>query len=137
MLCKTSIGDIMLSVEEAARKLGVSGARVRALLKAGQLEGQKIGNTWAVAETSVAARVQSGSHPGRPAAERPKSHERAMPDVDEAHRIYDDAKRVLSGCYNAAFLNQARTPEEQAFWLRVADFFLQEKQRELVKEGVF
>ena len=127
----------MLSVQEAAAKLGVSGSRVRAMLKNGQLKGRKLGGTWAVAEASVAARLQSGSRSGRPSTKQTQAYERAMPDIDEAHRIYDDAKRVLSGCYNAAFLDQARTPEEQAFWLRAADFFLQQKQRELVENGVF
>ena len=127
----------MLSVREAAERLGVSQARVRALLKAQKLEGQKIGNTWGVSERSVAERLRGEHRPGRPAKDHGQEFTRALPDIDEAHRIYDDAKRVLAGCYNAAFLNHARTPEEQAFWIRVADFFLQQKQRELVEKGVF
>ena len=127
----------MLSVKEAAEKLGVSGARVRAMLKSGQIEGHKIGNAWVIAEASIASRIQSGSHPGRPPANQCSVYERPIPDVDEAHRIFDDAKRVLSGCYNATFLDQARSQEEQAFWLRVADFFLQQKQQELIEKGVF
>lgn len=126
----------MLSVGEAAEKLGITDVRVRALLKSGQLEGVKIGRAWAVSERSVAERLRDGAHPGRPARKEPR-FERVLPDVDAAHRIYDEAARVLSGCYDAAFLEQARTPEEQAFWIRTADFFLQQKQRELVKAGVF
>ena len=127
----------MLSVQEAANKLGVSGARVRLLLKNNQLEGRKIGNSWAISERSVAARMRDGHRPGRPTVKRAHSYERPLPDVEEAHRLYDDAARVLAGCYDAAFLDQARTSEEQAFWIRVADFFLQQKQRELVEKGVF
>ena len=126
----------MLSVHEAAVILGVSDARVRALLKDGGLEGTKIGRTWAVSERSVAKRRREGARPGRP-TKNVRGYERTVPDVDEAHRIYDDAARVLAGCYDAAFLDQARTPEEQAFWIRVADFFLQKRQRELVEEDVF
>ncbi|MBQ9042555.1 MAG: helix-turn-helix domain-containing protein [Eggerthellaceae bacterium] len=127
----------MLSVKEAAEKLGVSGARIRALLKSGQLEGRKIGNAWAISEQSVAKRKQANAHPGRPAADPPRQYMRAIPDVEAAHRIYDEAAEVLVGCYNAAFLDQARTPQEQAFWIRVADFFLQQEQRKLVDEGVY
>ena len=127
----------MLSVQEAAELLGVSGARVRALLKNGQLEGKKIGNTWAIAESSVVKRASAGSRPGRPVVTQNQEFERSIPDIDEAHRIYEDAKRVLSGCYDAGFLNQARSSEEQAFWVRSADFFLQQKQHELVRAGVY
>jgi excisionase family DNA binding protein len=127
----------MLSVAEAAKRLGVSGARVRALLKNGQLEGRKIGNAWAITERSVVERERADNQRGRPPAKPFKRYERSLPDIDAAHRIYDEAAHVLAGCYDAAFLDQARTPEEQAFWIRVADFFLQQKQRELVEEGVF
>lgn len=127
----------MYSVKKAAETLGVSGSRVRAMLKAGQLEGEKIGNAWAVSETSVAQRILEGGRPGRPANVPAKAFERLLPDVEAAHRIYDEAEQVLAGCYASTFLDQARTPEEQAFWIHVADFFLQQKQRKLVKEGVF
>ena len=127
----------MLSVQDAAKRLGVSGARIRAMLKTGQLDGDKVGSTWVVSETSVAARIANGSRPGRPASVQEDAFERPLPDVEAAHRVYDEAARVLAGCYTSAFLDQARTPEEQAFWIRTADFFLQQKQRELVKKGVF
>ena len=126
----------MFSVSEAAQQLGVSGARVRAMIDAGIIEAVKVGRTWAVSESSVQQRLRDGSHPGRPST-KPKPFERRLPDADAAHAIYDEAKRVLSGCYDADFLKKARTPEERAFWLRTADFFLQERQRELVKAGVF
>jgi len=38
----------MYSVEEAARKLGISGRRVRKLLAEGRIEGKKLGGTWVV-----------------------------------------------------------------------------------------
>ena len=126
----------MLSVSEAASRLGVSGARVRALIGAGALRATKVGRAWAVAESSVEQRLREGARSGRPST-APKPVERRVPDADEAHRIYEEAKRVLAGCYDADFLKQARTLEERAFWITAADFFLQQKQRELVKEGVF
>ena len=126
----------MLSVHEAALKLGISDARVRALLKSGRLKGEKLGRAWAVYEQPVAKRLRDGAKPGRPERAE-QQYERPIPDVDAAHRIFDEASAVLAGCYDTAFLEQARTPEERAFWIRVADFFLQEQQRKLVDEGVF
>lgn len=126
----------MLSVSEAASRLGVSNARVRALIAAGVLQATKVGRAWAVAESSVEQRVHDGARPGRPSSE-PKPFVRQMPDADAAHLVYDEAQRVLAGCYDVAFLKQARTPEERAFWIHVADFFVQQKQRELIRDGVF
>ena len=126
----------MLSVQESAEKLGVSGARVRAMLKDGILEGSKIGRTWAVSESSVAERLQQDVHPGRPATTTPV-FERSIPDIDAAHAIYDESSKILAGCYNAAFLQQARSEEEQAFWIYVSDFFLQRKQKDLIAQGVY
>jgi len=129
-------GNITLSVEQAAETLGVSGARVRAMLAAGQLEGEKVGRAWVVSAASVRRRLREGSHPGRP-SKKPQAFTRAFPDVEEAHQVYDDARRVLSGCYSAEFLNQARNADEQAFWLIAADFFLQCEQRKLIAEGAY
>ncbi|MGI6221360.1 MAG: helix-turn-helix domain-containing protein [Coriobacteriales bacterium] len=126
----------MLSVHSAAKVLGVSESRVRALLKEGKLEGEKLGRAWMVREDSVASRLQSNPGPGRPHCDV-SLPERSVPDIETAHRIYDEAARVLSGCYDSRLLDCARTPEEQAFWIRVADFFLQQRQQELIAEGVF
>jgi excisionase family DNA binding protein len=38
----------MYSVEEAAKKLGISGRRVRVLLAEGRIKGKKLGGTWVV-----------------------------------------------------------------------------------------
>ena len=126
----------MIDVGEAAQRLGVSETRVRAMLKKGILEGRKIGRSWAISEQSIAKRLHENVHPGRPSKhQEPFSLE--APDVDAAHRIYDEAARVLVGCYDSEFLRLARTSEERAFWVAVADFFLQQKQRELVEQGVY
>lgn len=126
----------MLSVQETAEKLGVSGARVRAMLKSGVLSGTKLGRAWAVSEDSVARRLQQDVHPGRPSRNM-QSNQLAVPNVEAAHLLYAEARETLTGCYDAALLKQARTPEEQAFWICVADFFLQQQQKELIKQGVY
>ncbi len=126
----------MLSTKEAAHRLNVSEQRVRKMLATGQLVGTKLGRSWMVAEHSVQQRVLEGAHPGRPPHETPH-FTRTLPDAEAAHRIFDEAQRVLSGCYDAAFLRLARSPEEQEFWIRTADLLLQQKQRELIEQGVY
>ena len=128
----------MIGTGEAATRLGVSTARVRALLEAGALRGAKIGRTWAVDETSVAARLASPARPGRP--RREGAAPPAMPGSaapEELHRLYDGCKEQLAGSFGADVIRTARTPEEARFYMAVASFFLQERQRALIDEGVF
>jgi excisionase family DNA binding protein len=58
-------GDEVLSVEEAARRLGVSPSRVRALLASGGLDGEKLAGTWMVRADSVRHRGRVGRRIGR------------------------------------------------------------------------
>lgn len=55
----------LLSVPDAARLLHVDPSRVRALLGAGQLAGEKIGGRWLVSEASVRARQDKAPGRGR------------------------------------------------------------------------
>lgn len=126
----------MLSTKEAAQQLKVSEQRIRKMLADGLLEGQKLGRSWMVSEESIQKRKQEGAQVGRPKKQEALLAP-ALPSPEEAHRIYEDAQRVLSGCYSAAFLDMARSPQEQEFWIRTADLFLQQKQRELIAQGVY
>lgn len=45
--------DKILTVDEAAAVLRVSGAVVRALLRSGQLKGRKVGRDWRVLESNI------------------------------------------------------------------------------------
>ena len=56
----------MLTTKEAARILGVSPRRIRALVESGALEAQRLGRTWAIDEASVRARAKSPLWRGRP-----------------------------------------------------------------------
>ena len=58
----------MLSVVESAERLGVSPARVRALIKAGQLPACKSGRAWVLREEDVLERVAVHPRAGRPSA---------------------------------------------------------------------
>jgi hypothetical protein len=57
-----------IPVSDAARELGVEEARVRALIAAGELAGEKIGGRWLVDAASVAARREAPAPGGRPFA---------------------------------------------------------------------
>ena len=129
----------MLTVEEAANELNVSPQRVRAMLAAGQLEGHKHGRAWMLSTHSVRQRKQAHPRSGRPKQTAPAAQttSRHLPDIEAAHRLFDEAQSVLAGCYHAEFLDQARSPEEQEFWIRTADLLLQQKQRTLIEQGVY
>ncbi len=128
----------MLSTKEAAKKLGVSEQRVRKMLADGRLQGEKFGRSWMVSEQSVQKRKHEGRKTGRPKKQNEAlPPDSALPDVELAHRIFDDAQRVLSGCYSAPFLDLARSSQEQEFWIKTANLFLQQKQRELIAQGVY
>jgi hypothetical protein len=58
-------GDEVMSVEEAARRLGVNAARVRALLASGGLDGEKLAGSWMVNADSVRRRGRVARRIGR------------------------------------------------------------------------
>lgn len=130
----------MLSTKQAAQQLGVTGTRVRALLNAELLDGEKIGRTWIVSEQSVNRRLKNNPAPGHPSKATPNRPIGPPPnehDIEAAHRLYRECKDVLAGTFNSSFLNHAESKEEEAFFVSVATFFLQERQRQLIEEGVF
>ncbi|MGH2728974.1 MAG: helix-turn-helix domain-containing protein, partial [Actinomycetota bacterium] len=55
-----------LSVQEASDQLGINEARVRALIKAGGLDANKIGGRWLVDPASVRRRLSASPGRGRP-----------------------------------------------------------------------
>lgn len=59
-----------LSVADAARELGLSASRVRALIDGGALAAEKVGGRWLVPWESVVARRRDPMPPGRPVAPR-------------------------------------------------------------------
>ncbi|MDR2109395.1 MAG: hypothetical protein LBP28_08085 [Coriobacteriales bacterium] len=58
-------------------------------------------------------------------------------DIERARELYHRCKDELYGCYDIEFLNQAQSEDERLFYTTVADFFLQQRQTELVERGVF
>ena len=64
------LADAVLSVPEAAARLQVNTARVRAMIAAGLLAATKIGNRWVVSAASVEQRQRSAIDAGRPLTAR-------------------------------------------------------------------
>src|SRR5712692_8787509 len=58
------------SAIEAARALGVSGRRVRAMVRDGVLAGRRSGGRWLIRRTDVEQRVRQRRRPGRPLSQR-------------------------------------------------------------------
>ena len=103
----------MLSVVESAEILQVTPTRVRALIAQGALPAQKVGRTWTLREEDVMQRDAAASE------------------------LYRACKDHLAACPSAAEIAAIDDPEQAAFRIAVADFFLQRKQSELVRQGVF
>lgn len=131
----------MYTVNQVAKKLQVTPERVRNMIYDGVLPAEKFGRIWTISEEAVLQRLAT-----KPGAGRPKSFDKTREtwvfgqtslDAKKTRRLYNECKSMLSGCYDSEFLAQAESQEELAFYLTVADFFLQEKQKELIDQGVF
>lgn len=59
----------LLSLKEAAEKLGVSARRVNQLIDEGKLPAQKVGNSYVISESDL-ENVKTYGKPGRPAKEK-------------------------------------------------------------------
>ena len=130
----------MLSVVESAERLGVSPARVRALIKAGQLPACKSGRAWVLREEDVLERVAVHPRAGRPSAASRFARGSAHREPTEAgapNALCRECRALFSHVPTAAMMAQAQSQEEAAFYMAVSDFFLQQRQAQLVKEGVF
>ena len=126
----------MLSVSESAEALGVSGARVRALIASGALPAVKIGRVWALREEDVFGRAAAKPRGGRPREDEGDAPRDAAPSED-FRRLYRECKRAFRVRPSAADVLAAESGEEAAFYMAVADFFLKSRQAELVKAGVY
>lgn len=139
----------MLSVVQAAEMLHVSATRVRALIKKGTLLATKVGNSWCLEEKDVLRRTMD-----RPKAGRPRSgtdegaewddsgtsesdSESLESSLREGHNLYMACKDYFRYRPGMDVIASAKSAEEASFYMAVADFFLQQRQKELVERGVF
>ena len=132
--------NAMLSVSESAEVLGVSAQRVRAMISDGVLPAIKVGRAWVLEEKDVFARAAAKPKGGRPrATECPQASSCSLDkrSSEELKRLYLECKEAFRFRPSAADIQAADCVEEAAFYMAVADFFLREKQADLVRKGVF
>jgi excisionase family DNA binding protein len=138
----------MLSVTESAKILGISPARVRALIAKEILPAEKAGNAWLLREEDVVQRLSQHAHAGRPRCRHEYgtqcSNAQQTSGVDcqsnrnvAAHELYRACKEVFSIRPDVELITQTKSSEEAAFYVAVADFFLQQRQRQIVKQGIY
>lgn len=138
----------MLSVSESAQILGVSSSRVRQLISNGTLRASKIGHTWTLAEEDVLDRLSRQPKSGRPSLQNdaqmavgpnltPQSRLDAEARCIALHSLYLQCKQAFEFDPPIQAIESASSQEEASFYMSVADFFLQQKQRELIAQGVY
>lgn len=131
----------MLSVSESAKLLRVSPARVRALIADGTLPASKVGRAWVLREEDVMDRIarrpcggrpkRSAAHADQPSCCEPQGSESSL------HDLYLACKESFSERPDAIAMAAADESEEISFYLAVSDFFIQQRQRELIRAGAF
>lgn len=134
----------MLSVREAANMLAVSPARVRKLIADNEIPALKIGNAWALEERDVFDRLAKRPKAGRPSAKSDTGNAKLRnaastePDrIKRAKQLFRECREVLSAIPDASMIAAAESAEEAAFYIATSDFFLQQRQHQLVSQGVF
>ncbi|MCI9495897.1 MAG: helix-turn-helix domain-containing protein [Adlercreutzia mucosicola] len=126
----------MLSVSQASEQLGVSPARVRALIKAQSLPARKCGRNWVLREEDVLARLTQRPRAGRPPIQPAEKHvDQEAPE--KARELYRQCRDHFQHCPSSALIAAAESQEEASFYMAVADFFLQQRQADLIARGVF
>lgn len=127
----------MLTVKEAANILGVTPARVRKMIYDGVLPGEKFGSNWSIPKIAVINRSVAKQQSGRPKKDVSKRVSQTTSQAAVIGQLYKEVKEGLIPEYSIDALLQLETTEEREFYVTIADFFLQQKQRQLIKEGVF
>ena len=130
----------MLSTKEAAAILGVTDARVRALIASEGLNATKVGNSWSIAEEDVYSRLDEKPKRGRPRAKVTRANAPladAATDANAFRELYLACKKLYAVRPSGTELAALSSREEAAFRVMIADFFLQQKQEELIESGVF
>lgn len=127
----------MLSVSQSAEILGISSARVRKLVSEGALDGVKIGGSWALQEASVYDRLSKKPGAGRPTRAIDGAPADKQVPAHDLHSLYLECKQAFQFEPSLQAIEEAKSQEEAGFYMAVADYFLQHKQRELITQGVY
>jgi len=127
----------MLTVEQAAKQLSVTQARVRKMISDGVLPAEKFGRNWMILNTDVIKRAEQNPGRGRPKKNSTWSNSSTTPSAVVIQYLYLECKENLSKGYDINSILSLPTREEREFCIVLTDFFLQQKQRELIDRGVY
>lgn len=133
----------MLSVSQSAELLGISASRIRFLIKNGSLPATKVGRAWLLEEKDVMQRASEHPKAGRPTTREntacgfEDSPDEASPKKTDGHALYLSCKEFFRFRPSSETIRHAASAEEASFYMAVADFFLQQRQAQLVAEGIY
>ena len=127
-----------MSVSQAAKLLDISAARVRQLIMSGSLPARKIGSSWVLREEDVLDRLSKSPDAGRPRRRnRASAFATREENLADCRELYERCKTAFTTTSRLELVKSAQSSEEASFYMAVADFFLQQKQAELVARGVY
>ena len=126
----------MLTVKQAAEELRVTPERVRNMIYAGTLPAQKFGNNWSISRYDVKQRLASKPKRGRP-KKTVQNEVVSYHIVSLNSALYEECRTFMEEYGELQHVLQTNTKEEQEFFIMLWNFFLQQKQEALIKQGVY
>ena len=98
---------------------------------------RKIGGSWALQEASVYDRLSKKPGAGRPTRTIDGAPADKQVPAHDLHSLYLECKQAFQFEPSLQAIEEAKSQEEAGFYMAVADYFLQHKQRELIAQGVY
>jgi len=127
----------MQTVEQAAEYLGISQTRVRKMIYDGVLPAERFGRIWSIPDAAVIGRRASKPKSGRPKKDSAKDRKLTKGIPHTVQNLYHECRNSTAYRYEIDSIMNIPTPEEKDFYIAIADFFLQQKQKELIDAGVY
>ncbi|MCL2756762.1 MAG: excisionase family DNA-binding protein [Coriobacteriia bacterium] len=127
----------MQTVEQAAEYLGVSQTRVRKMIYDGVLPAERFGRIWSIPDAAVISRHKSKPGSGRPKKDSVKDWKQIKGIPYTVQNLYHECRNSTAYRYEIDSIMNIATPEEKDFYIAIADFFLQQKQKQLINAGVY
>jgi excisionase family DNA binding protein len=127
---------IMLTVKEAANKLQVTPERVRNMIYAGTIPAEKFGRIWTIPSFAVEERLAAKPRRGRPKKAEGKKHVNYQ-FISLNHTLFEECKNYIEERSSIERIMETETEEEREFFIMLWNFFLQQKQKVLIDQGVY
>ena len=126
----------MLTVKEAAARLQVTPERIRNMIYTGVMPAEKFGSNWSIPDYAVEQRLSAKPKRGRPKKSLQKENINYQA-IALNHSFYQESKRFFEKYDGIQSILLAETEEEKQFFITMWSFFLQQKQKTLVDQGVY